>query len=116
MAKHFWQGSVMDATKVAQKWGTENLDVSKFKNGSEEQRAKFAYSLLQNEKKYIGKDVRQIRSELGDPDGFYFKDVFPAYIIQSAKTKKEEAWQIVFLLDRKRTVESVIVHKSCCDL
>lgn len=71
-----------------------------------------AYSILRNEKKYIGKSVIDIHKEFGQPDGFYFSDIIPAYLIQIAKTKNEEAWQIVFLLDHNRKVTKVIVHKN----
>lgn len=52
---------------------------------------------------------------LGDHDGYYFSDMFPAYMIHRGKTREEKSWQIVFLLDRKQRVSEVVVHKNCCD-
>lgn len=45
----------------------------------------------------------------------HFIDTYPAYIIQSGKNKKEETWQIVFLLNSEYRVRDIIVHKNCCD-
>ena len=48
-------------------------------------------------------------------EDFYFSDVFPAYMIQRSQEDRDEAWQIVFLLNNERKVEDIIVHKNCCD-
>lgn len=110
-----WPGKVLTRDEVKKRWGDSPIDLEKFKNGNEESRARFAYAIIVNEKKYIGKSVNEIRSFFGQPDGFYFKDIFPAYLIQLAKTQKDEAWQIVFSLNNKGVVDSVFVHKNCCD-
>ncbi len=70
---------------------------------------------VKNQKKFHGRFVTDIRNDFGTPDGFYFSDVFPAYLIQRAETRDQEAWQIVFLLDSDRKVKKVILHKNCCD-
>ncbi len=73
-----------------------------------------AYEILMS-KKFKGASVVDIREQLGPPDGFYFIDTYPAYIIQSGRNKKEETWQIVFLLNSEYRVRDIIVHKNCCD-
>ncbi len=112
---HFWQGKTLPLDAVAAKWGKEKLDPQKFKTGPEAERAKMAYSLLKSKSAYVGKHILAIRDQFGAPDGFYFSDVFPAYLIQTANNPGEEAWQIVFLVDTARNVTDVIVHKNCCD-
>ena len=72
-----------------------------------------AYSLIKSEK-YLGKSVSEIRQELGDPDGYYFSDTYPAYIITDAVNKGVDVWQIVFLIDKNRKISEVVVHKNCC--
>lgn len=114
-AKHFWRGEVMPIEKVGQTWGKEAFDLKKFKEGSEKDRAKMAYSLIKQQKQFLGKDVTEIRSSFGDFDGFYFRDTFPTYLIQSRKKDSDSAWQIVFLLDNNFKVSEIFVHKNCCD-
>lgn len=47
--------------------------------------------------------------------GHYFKDVIPAYLIESAKNTDQDTWQIVFLSDKNYKIAKIIVHKNCCD-
>lgn len=112
LARHFWRGETLSQERVGARWGQSLFLVEKFRSASESERAKMAASLLKNQSQFIGKDPTEIRKKLGDPDGFYFSDLFPAYIIQSAHTSKEEAWQIVFLLDTKEKVSEIVVHKN----
>ncbi len=113
-ASHFWTGTVLSATQVAQRWGQQSFDSVKFRSGDERVRAAMAYSILTNKNKFRGRPALELKKELGDPDGFYFSDVLPAYLIQRAKSANGESWQIVFLLTKDRTVDEVIVHKNCC--
>lgn len=114
-SKHFWRGEVMPIDKVGKTWGKGAFDLKKFKESGEKDRAKMAYSLVSQQKQYLGKDVTEIRSLFGDPDGFYFRDTFPAYIIQRRIHETDSAWQIVFLLDNNFKVSEIFVHKNCCD-
>ncbi len=113
--QHFWRGQVLSADDVGKKWGTSELKIDEFKKGNEKIRASMAHSLVKRQKDFVGTFVTEIRKKFGDPDGFYFSDVFPAYMIHRGKTNQEESWQIVFLLNNDRKVEKVIVHKNCCD-
>lgn len=114
-AKHFWRGETLSARQVKEKWGDASFQADTFRAGSEETRAKMAYDLMKNSKKFIGKDRAEIRAILGDFDGFYFSDMFPTYIIATAKKAGDSTWQIVFILDRNEKVSEIIVHKNCCD-
>lgn len=114
-ADHFWNGKTMSMEEVGKRWGKAELNIEAFNKGDERIRASMAYSLLAKQAQYKGKFVLDIRKEFGSPDGFYFSDVFPAYLIQRAQSKADEAWQIVFLLDKDRKVKKIIVHKNCCE-
>ena len=115
IARHFWRGEVLSLAQVSKRWGSLVFDEVAFKNGSMEQKAKMASSLLKNQKQYIGIDRGVIRERLGNYDGYYFSDMFPTYMIEEGKTDQEDSWQIVFLLDRNEKVSEIIVHKNCCE-
>lgn len=112
-AKHFWAGDEMGLDQVKKTWGCVPLDEELFKKSGEDVRAKMACSILQS-KKFIGKSVGEIRERLGAPTGFYYRDIFPAYMIKVGTSPKDTSWQIVFELDKNRKVTGVFVHKNCC--
>jgi hypothetical protein len=114
-AKHFWRGETMSTQEVAKKWGKTSFEADKFKNGDESIKAAMAFSLIQNRKIFVGTDRSEIRKKLGDFDGFYFSDMFPAYMIHTGESREQDSWQIVFLLDRNEKVAEIIVHKNCCE-
>lgn len=110
------RGEFMSLGKVCKKWGEYSLDIAKFKSADKDEsiRAKVSCSLLKNQKNYIGKDRSEIRNLFGSHSGYYFSDMFPTYLIETAKTKNQDSWQIVFLIDRKEKVSKIVVHKNCC--
>nr|AIA17298.1 hypothetical protein [uncultured bacterium] len=110
--KHFWRGPTMSQAEVAKRWGESPFVAEKFKAGDMKTKASMASSILKNKKQFLGKDTIELRKELGDPDGFYFRDSFPAYLIHLGDGKKDYAWQIVFLLDNDFKVGEVIVHRN----
>lgn len=112
-AQPFFGGKTMKKAEVQKKWGAEKLDLEKFKIGEREIKAKMAFSII-TDKSLIGKSIDFIREKFGAPDGYYFIDIYPAYIIQEGTNSKEETWQIVFKLNEKYEVREVIVHKNCC--
>lgn len=75
-------------------------------------RAKMTADLLKKQNLFKGQTVREIKNALGNPDGFYFTDIYPAYLIDMTT---DDSWQIVFLLDKEHKVSELIVHKNCCD-
>ena len=115
VAKHFWRGETMDLKAVCKKWGDFPFDAKKFRDGDEASRAQMSCGVLKNQKLFVGKDRASIRKELGDHDGYYFTDMFPAYIVLSGKDKTEDTWQLVFLLDRDQKISEIIMHKNCCN-
>lgn len=114
-ARTLWRGALMKPALVEKHWGHDPFLPEKFKNGTPQIRAKMAFDLLKQQKRYVGKSATEIRNELGDWDGYYFTDIFPAYLIEIAPTHDKDSWQIVFFLDRSKKVEEVAVHKNCCD-
>lgn len=115
LAKQLWRGKLMPTAEVCKKWGDKEFDVALFKSGTPEVRASMACSLLKNQKPMLGKDISEIRTLLGDHDGYYFSDMYPAYLIQIGKNHSEESWQIVFMIDKGEDVKEVVVHKNCCN-
>ena len=113
----FGVGETMSIQKVCKRWGKTPFDLEKFKSASNNEfiRAQMACSLLKKQKQFRGKDRVEIRSIFGDYDGHYFSDMFPTYMIEIAKKRGEDSWQIVFLIDRKEKISEIIVHKNCCD-
>lgn len=114
-AKQLWRGKLMKTSDVCTKWGTTAFDAKIFKNGNIETRASMACSLLKNPAPLLGKDISEIRSLLGDHDGYYFSDMYPAYMIQVGKNQSEESWQIVFMINKKESIKEIVVHKNCCN-
>lgn len=114
VAKHFWRGETMSMSAVGKTWGSDPFDALKFRQGDAKTRSKMTKSMMLS-KQLIGKSSEEIRKELGSWDGYYFSDMFPAYIIQDGRLEKGDTWQVVFLLDQNQKVTEVIVHKNCCD-
>lgn len=111
LAKHFWRGETKSVSAVEKQWGHEPFDAAKFKSGDYKARAKMAASMMTS-KVLIGKSIDDIEKLLGTWDGYYFTDMFPAYIIQDGRIEKGDSWQIVFLLDKNYKTSEIIVHKN----
>ena len=116
MKKKFWSAEFMKAKEVCRRWGERPLDEVKFKAAGDNRsaRAEMACSLLKNQKKYKGKSINQIKQVFGSPDGWFFNEAFSAYLINKAKKKGDDVWQILFLIDRHRKISKIVVHKNCC--
>ena len=102
--------------EVCRRWGERPLDIAAFRaaEGDESTRAAMACSLLRTQDDYVGMHRLEIRPLFGDPDGYYYTELQPAYLIETAKSMDENSWQIVFLIDRDDKVRKVVVHKNCC--
>ena len=111
-AQGFWFGKTMTATAAEAKWGQEEFNVPRFKDAALTERGKMASALLRKKATWIGKSFHDVQSELGSPDGHYFSDMIPAYLIQVAETSQGETWQIVFLPDNNYKIKDVIIHRN----
>jgi hypothetical protein len=102
----------MSPSQAETRWGKAPFDVKKFKSGNEATRASMVVSLIVS-KAFIGKPFKDIRKELGDPDGYFENKAIPAYLLS---TKEKDIWQVIFLPDDKwEKVDEVRIHKNCCD-
>lgn len=113
-AQNFWGGETLTAKEVKAKWGEQVYDAKRFKDGDMAIRSSMAYSIM-TDKKLIGKSYKEIRELFGRPEGYYFIDAYPAYIIQRGKNQNEDTWQIVFRMNNGFSVRDIIMHKNCCD-
>lgn len=113
-AGSFWRGTTLSPKEVKAKWGDLPYNSTQFKEGSALIKSKMAYRIL-TDKSLLGKPVKYIRETFGSPDGFYFIDIYPAYIIQEGQKAGEDTWQIVFMLNNQYRVRDIILHKNCCD-
>lgn len=108
----------MNIEKAQKKWGKKTFVASKFKSGDEKVRASMVGDLIKS-KTYIGKPLKKVREDLGEPTGFYENDGISAYILTpetSSKTeRKKDVWQVIFLPSKDwKTVKEVKIHKNCC--
>ena len=71
-------------------------------------------NLHRNQNDYIGMHELEILKRFGPSTGYYYTEMTPAYLIEIAKTRAENSWQIVFLINRDRQVREIVVHKNCC--
>ena len=113
---HLVSPDYLTTYEVCQRWGERPLDIAAFRSAEEDEatRAAMACSLLRTQDDYVGMSRLEVRPLFGDPDGYYYTEMQPAYLIETAKTMDEDSWQIVFLIDRDRNVRKVVVHKNCC--
>ena len=102
--------------EVCRRWGERPLVVAVFRSAEEDEstRAGMACSLLKNQDDFVGMHWLEIRPLFGNPTGYFDTEMVPTYMIETAKTRTQDAWQIVFLLNRDRKVSEVVVHKNCC--
>ncbi len=115
-AWHFLGRDFLSVSEVCRRWGERPLDVAAFRSWEwgELTRAAMACSLLKNQDDYVGMDGSEIMTLFGEPSGYYYSETHPAYMIVVAKTRGQDAWQIVFLMDDDWKVSEVVVHKNCC--
>jgi hypothetical protein len=114
LAETYWGGKTLSANEVKKKWGAKSYDVKKFRTGDLATKSKMAFSLMKD-KNLIGKSYAEIIETFGQPEGFYFIDTYPAYIIQRGKDRSEDTWQLVFKIGDGYKVREIIMHRNCCD-
>ena len=102
--------------ETCRRWGERPLDVATFRASEENKatRAAMACSLLRAQDDYVGMRRREILPLFGSPDGYYYTETHPTYLIEVAKTGAQDTWQIVFLIDRYGKVDEIVVHRNCC--
>ena len=115
-AWYFLRGDYLSVSEVCRRWGERPLDVAAFRSaeGDEFTRAAMVCSLLRNQDDYVGMGREEIMTLFGNPTGYYNTEMLPTYLIEVAKTRAHDSWQILFRIDRDGKVTKVVVHKNCC--
>lgn len=115
-AGHTLNREFLSVREVCQRWGNRPLDIEAFRSAEDDEpvRAAMACSLLKNQADYVGMHRLEIGLLFGEFTGYYHTEMQPTYLIERARTKAENTWQIVFLVDRDGKATAIVVHKNCC--
>jgi hypothetical protein len=110
----YYRGYFMSLKDAQKKWGIKVLDKDLFKNGDHTKRESMAVHIVVNQT-FVGKPMKLVRTELGDPDSYFFSDTIYAYKIMPYPGEGKEIWHLVFIPDDKlEKVKEVKIHKKCC--
>ena len=106
----------MRVSEVCQRWGEQPLEVEAFKvaENDENVRAQMACVLLRNQDNFVGAHRLEILETFGDSTGYYYTEMPPTYLIETAGTQPRGSWQIVFRINKSREVKEIVVHRNCC--
>ena len=106
----------LSISEVCQHWGERPLEISAFRAAKEDETARAAMvcSLINDQNAYVGMRRSEIESLFGNFTGYHYTELHPTYLIQIAKTKGQDSWQVVFIIDHEGKVSEVVVHKNCC--
>ena len=112
----FLSSDYLSVGEVCRRWGERPLDVAAFRSAEDNEpvRGAMACSLLKNQDDHVGMDTQEIEQLFGDPGGYFISEIHPAYLIEIAKTRKDDSWQVVFMTGRDAKVTDIFVHKNCC--
>lgn len=114
IAESYYKADFIKISDAEKKWGTLKLDAKVFKSGELAKRAPMAVDIIKSQL-YVGKSRKIIRSELGDPDSYFFSDTIYAYKIMPFPGEGKENWHLVFIPDEKlEKIKEVKIHKKCC--
>ncbi len=75
----------MKSSQAEKKWGTKSLDKTLFRTGDHAKRESMAVDIVKKNL-YVGKPMKLVRKELGDPDSYFFSDTIYAYKIMPFPT------------------------------
>ena len=108
--KDFLGFTTLSPSSVEAAWGSKEFSPESFRTGSKEERASQVANLIRS-KRYIGKELRTVISELGEHDSYYNSDEIPAYSLPELKGTH---WHLLFLPNESGFVEEIIIRKECC--
>lgn len=112
LARDQYSETYITAEQAQKKFGTKPFNAELFKRGDTKLRGEMAADLVLK-KAFVGRPLKDVRKELGDPDGYFENKGVPAYLIS---TKEKDVWQIIFLPDKDwKNVDEVKIHKNCCN-
>lgn len=110
----FFQSEFMKPSQAEKKWGIKPLDKNVFRVGDHSKREPMAVDIIKKNL-YVGKPMKLVREELGDPDSYFFSDTIFAYKIMPFPGENKENWHLVFIPDENlEKVKEVKIHKKCC--
>ncbi|HPI41620.1 MAG TPA: hypothetical protein PLJ21_12500 [Pseudobdellovibrionaceae bacterium] len=113
-ADTFFQSDFMKPTQAEQKWGIKPFDKDLFRTGDHAKRESMAVDII-TKNLYVGKPMKLVRQELGDPDSYFFSDTIYAYKIMPFPGENKEIWHLIFIPDKNlEKVKEVKIHKKCC--
>lgn len=114
LADPFFQSEFMKPSQAEKKWGIKSLDKDLFRTGDHAKRESMAVDIIKKNT-YVGKPMKLVRQELGDPDSYFFSDTIYAYKIMAFPGENKENWHLVFIPDENlEKVKEVKIHKKCC--
>jgi hypothetical protein len=106
-------GETLTVESIEKKWKQVPFSSTAFKNGTPGIRASMTVDIITG-KKFIGMDIKDVKTLLGRPTGYFWNDSFPAYILNEGWKDNDSTWQIIFLPDHNGKVTNVVVNKNCC--
>lgn len=110
----FFQSEFMKPAQAEKKWGTKPLDKNVFRTGDHSKRESMAVDIVKKNL-YVGKPMKLVRQELGDPESYFFSDTIYAYKIMPFPAENKETWHLIFIPDENlEKVKEVKIHKKCC--
>lgn len=113
-ADTFFQSDFMKPTQAEKKWGIKPLNKDLFRTGDHAKRESMAVDIVKKNL-YVGKPMKLVRQELGDPDSYFFSDTIYAYKIMPFPGENKEIWHLIFIPDENlEKVKEVKIHKKCC--
>lgn len=114
LADTFFQSDFMKPTDAEKKWGIKSLDKNLFRTGDHAKRESMAVDIVKKNL-YVGKPMKLVRQELGNPDSYFFSDTIFSYKIMPFPGENKENWHLVFIPDENlEKVKEVKIHKKCC--
>ena len=114
LADTFFQAEFMKPAEAEKKWGVKLLNKDLFRTGDHNKRESMAVDMVKKNI-YVGKPMKLVRQELGEPDSYFFSDTIYAYKIMPFPGENKEIWHLVFIPDENlENVKEVKIHKKCC--
>ena len=114
LADTFLGAEFLSYKEARKKWGEMAFSGEKFKSALEKEKAPMAVNALKINA-YVGKDMLQVRKDLGSPDSYFFSDTIFAYSILPFPGENKETWHLIFIPNEKlEKVKEIKIHKKCC--